>query len=344
MRITTEAELNKLLKAPLTANLWLLYGEEDYLKLRYRNLLVSLLMPPEAREIDYAEYDMPFLSNDTLEAELPFLPFVAERRVAVITGFDTDLLDADTAEQLFGILDNLPDTAVLILVSAGGNAMTGPRNKKAEALVAEKGISVCLKARDRSDLLRFVQTELGKYKATADSRVCYHLIDLCRQDMLRLSNECAKLGAYAAGGVLTADAVDELVSLTAEENVFSMVRNVIGRRNQIAVRQLNNLLTAGTTPLFIIACIVGSYVDIQRAAAAQRSNVTLQQAQTDYGYPKKTRFRLENAWQTASKLRDGYAADCLALALKADLDCKSQSSGNELTLVKLLADLSCVRR
>jgi len=342
MRIESEVELNKLIKAESTPNFWLFFGDEEFLKGRYVKTLTAKYLTEEARQIDFSPFDAPFLVMDELVDCLQSFPLMSSYRVAVLTGLAPDAMTSEDFETLTAVIQDLPPSSVLIIVTADDVTEKQPRMKKLATLADKNGTAVYLTARKKSDLVRFVKSELAKYNADAENFVCYKIIELCRQDMQQIENECAKLGAYAAGGMVTQADAEFFINLTFEESVFDLVRNLITKNNQIAVKKLNTLLENGAKPIEVIAAIVSGFTDLQKAAVAQKNGIPLPQAAKDFGYPDRQAFRFERAWNQANRLRGGYALECLNLALDADRFCKSAKADYETVLVKLVADLCSV--
>ncbi|HNX14792.1 MAG TPA: DNA polymerase III subunit delta [Oscillospiraceae bacterium] len=343
MRIESETELNKLIKAQNMPNFWLFFGDEELLKSRYVKTLVSKNLTDEAKQVDLSPFDAPFLVMDELIGCLQSFPLMSAHRVAVLTGLAPDTLTSEDFETLVAVIQDLSPSSILIISAADGVTEKQPRMKKMTSIAEKKGAAVYLTARKKSDLVRFVKSELAKYNADAENFVCYKIIDFCRQDMQQIENECAKLGAYASGGMVTQDDAEFFINLPFEESVFDLVRCLIGKNNQIAVKKLNILLENGTKPLEAITAIISVYSDLQKAAVAQKNGISLPQATADFGYnEKKQTFRLERAWNQTNRLRSGYAFECLTLALDADRYCKSKKADYETVLVKLVADLCSV--
>lgn len=342
MRIESEVELNKLIKAENGPNFWLFFGDEGLLKSRYIKTLVEKNLTEEARQVDFSPFDAPFLAMDELVGCLQCFPLMSARRVAVLTSLAPDTMTSEDFETLVSIIQDLPPSSIFIIAVADGVTEKQARMKKLSALADKKGAAVYLTARKKSDLVRFVKSELAKYNADAENFVCYKIIELCRQDMQQIENECAKLGAYASGGMVTQADVEFMINLTFEESVFDLVRCLTTKNNQIAVKKLNALLENDAKPIEVIAAIVSGFTDLQKAAVAQKNGIPLPQAAKDFGYPEKQLFRFERAWNQANRLRGGYALECLKLTLNADQYCKSAKADYKTVLVKLVADLCSV--
>ena len=91
---------------------YLLYGDEDYLKLQYKNKLLAALMTP-GDTMNFSSYEGEGISVGELIDLAETLPFFAERRVILVSdsGFFKKSKD-DLAEYLL----HLPDTLCFLFV------------------------------------------------------------------------------------------------------------------------------------------------------------------------------------------------------------------------------------
>lgn len=75
--------LNEDIKQGQFKNIYLLYGEEDYLKKQYRDRLVKAMLP-EGDTVNYAHYEGKGLPVGEIIDLAETMPFFAERRLIVI--------------------------------------------------------------------------------------------------------------------------------------------------------------------------------------------------------------------------------------------------------------------
>ena len=342
MKIENEIELNKLIKGDSLPCVWFFYGSDNFLKINYRNALVARLLQPQAMETDYTEFDTPFLVMDDLEGCMQFFPLMSERRVVMLTGFTPEKMnEADFAQLLELVSEPIP-SAVLIISADDKLSESNARAKKLIAAAAKSGVAALLAPRKRGDLVKFVKSELGKFNCGADNAACYKIIDLCGADMQAIANECAKLGAYGAGGTVTQQDAEYMISTAIDESVFDMVKNIIAGNGRMAAKRLNALLEAGEAPPAILGAILFSYNDLQKATAVRRDNVDVVTAASQLGYTSKNAFRLERSCSQVSHLRQGYATECLMLVMEAGKFIRSCKTDMSTVLVKLVSDLCAV--
>lgn len=144
--------LNEDLKAGQFNNLYLLYGEEDYLKKQYKEKLRNAMLSPDDT-MNFAYYEGKGINVKEVIDLAETLPFFAERRLIIMedTGFFKN-----AAPELADYIKEMPETTAMIFVESE----VDKRGKLFKA-VQGKGRAVELGRQDESTLLRWI---LGSVK------------------------------------------------------------------------------------------------------------------------------------------------------------------------------------
>ncbi len=338
MRITNESELNTRIKAGPLGGLWLLAGNEEYLKKKYARLLLDKAVDKSARSFDALVLSGSSLNVASLAEDLEIFPAIAEYRSITITDFDADKLKDDW-NTFIKLIDDIPNTTQLILQAAeSADTKKSAKWKKLMALAADKGVCAELMTRSKSDLVKFIRSRLKPYNAEIDNDTAYKLIMLCNSDMTQLENETAKLGAYAAGGTITSKDLDAMIVVNLEASVFDMIKLLMRGDYSAAFQKLTILMEMNTEPIMIVAAMGSVYSDLYKAAVAIESGISFNEAVKVFGYTGMD-FKLKNAWNEASKLSSQMVGASLQLICDADLKLKGSALPPELILVTLLTDL-----
>ena len=93
-------------------NIYLLYGEEEYLKLQYKNKLIAALVN-EGDNMNFSKYTDTGINVNQVIDQAETMPFFAEHRVILIenSGFGKKMPD-----ELGSYLSTIPDFTVFIFV------------------------------------------------------------------------------------------------------------------------------------------------------------------------------------------------------------------------------------
>ena len=144
--------LNEDIKQGQFKNIYLLYGEEDYLKKQYRDRLVKAMLP-EGDTVNYAHYEGKGLPVGEIIDLAETMPFFAERRLIVIE--DSGLFKSSAAE-FADYIKNLPETTCFLFVE---NEID--KRNKLYKTVKDKGRVVEM-ARQDEKTLKNLETEMEK--------------------------------------------------------------------------------------------------------------------------------------------------------------------------------------
>ena len=139
--------LNEDLKTGQFKQIYLLYGEEAYLKKLYKNRFVKAMVP-EGDTMNYRYFEGKNTNPKEIIDLAETLPFFAERRLIVLE--NTGFLKNATPE-LAEYLKNMPETTYMIFVESE----LDKRGKLYKA-IKEKGHIVELKRQDEKTLARWV--------------------------------------------------------------------------------------------------------------------------------------------------------------------------------------------
>ena len=139
--------LNEDLKSGQFNNVYLLYGEEAYLKKQYKDKLRNAMVSPDDN-MNYAYYEGKGISVNEVIDLAETLPFFAERRLIIME--DTGLFKSASPE-LADYIKEMPDTTSIIFIETE----VDKRGKLYKA-VQSKGRVIELGRQDENTLLRWV--------------------------------------------------------------------------------------------------------------------------------------------------------------------------------------------
>lgn len=167
-----ENQLLQHIKLGHLYRVYLLYGEEKYLKELYLKRLVRLASPEQFEEFNFHRFDGGELEVDRLIEACESLPFLAEQRCVVVEKFDFEGMPAADKEKLTRLLEDPPETTVLILVvdKEDFSAKKSAGAKKLIALCDKAGAVLELKRRSMSDLVRFIRSRWSRGAAPSPAR------------------------------------------------------------------------------------------------------------------------------------------------------------------------------
>ena len=226
--------LNEDLKTGQFKQIYLLYGEESYLKRQYRERLVRAMIP-EGDTMNYAVYEGKNIDIKEVIDLAETLPFFASRRLIVFedTGFfknaGTDLADYIT---------DIPPTTYFLFIEKE----VDKRNRLYKAVKA-KGHIVELTVQDENTLRRWVLGLVKKEKKQMEGADAAYFLNKVGTDMENITQELEKLFCYTIGrDRITRDDIDQICVTQITNHIFEMVNAVAGKDQKRALDLYYELL------------------------------------------------------------------------------------------------------
>lgn len=201
---------------------YLLEGEDAYFRLKGEEMIKNAFL--EMPELNYSAFEGENLKGSALNslvAAVKSYPFMAEKRLVKVTDFYPS--DTEYESYIKPLLEDFPQTAILLIVNHGG--------KKGVELKRKKGITFvdCGKAEPES-VARWAYISFKRAGIICSAAACENLAAYCVYNMSRVSVEVQKLIDYKGSGELTAAEIDELVYKDADYRIYEMT-NAVARRD-----------------------------------------------------------------------------------------------------------------
>ena len=248
------AEL-KLLKQQGPGRLYLVYGEEEYLRDRFLDALRSACVPAEANEFSVRRMAGKDADPGTVSEAVNALPFFTERTYVEIRDYDLNHCKDEGWKRLQAILKDIPDWCTVVFVQSPDQAPDG-------RLAAVKGLkklgrAVEVTLQDTATLTDWVCKRflaLGKKISRGDAE---YLIFLSGTAMLGLIPEIEKAAAFAAGPAVTRAELDATVNRIPEADVWNLTDRLAAGEYDKAAAVLGDLLADKDNHPILLTAILG---------------------------------------------------------------------------------------
>lgn len=229
------------------SQIYLLHGEEAYLRKQYRDRLRQALLEEEdTMNVHYFE------GKNTAAGEIAdladTLPFFAPRRVIVVENSGWLQKGGDALAQY---LPHMPETTFLILVEAQVDKRTKLYKEiKKRGRIAEFG------AQDEGTLKKWILGMLKKENKQISAAALQYLLNQTGTEMDQIKNELEKLLCYTLNrSEITPEDIDRVCTRRIQNQIFDMVE-AIGKKEQKRALQLYyDLLVLKEPPMRILALI-----------------------------------------------------------------------------------------
>ncbi len=236
--------LKEDLKTGQFNRIYLLYGEEAYLKKYYKTELRNAMISPDDN-MNYAYYEGKGIPVNEVIDLAETLPFFADRRLIILE--DTGLFK-NASQELADYLKDMPETTSMIFIETE----VDKRNKLYKA-VQSKGRVVELNRQDETTLLRWVKTQIDHERKEVSDNTVHYLLSKVGTDMEHIQRELEKLFCYTFDKKSIAiEDVDTICTTQITNQIFDMVNAVAERQQKKALQYYYDLLALKEPPMKIL--------------------------------------------------------------------------------------------
>ena len=236
--------LNEDLKTGQLNQVYLLYGEEAYLKKQYKEKLRNAIVSPDDN-MNYAYHEGKGINVNEVIDLAETLPFFAERRLIILE--NTGLFKSASPE-LADYLKEMPETTHLLFIETE----IDKRNKLYKA-VQNKGRVVELGRQDEATLLRWVLSSVKKEEKQISEATVRYFLAKVGTDMENIQKELEKLFCYTMQRTsITTEDVEMICTTQITNQIFDMVNAVADKEQRKALNFYYDLLALKEPPMRIL--------------------------------------------------------------------------------------------
>ena len=292
----TEAELKKQIERSNFSNLYVLYGEESSLVVRYAQKLIAKAKGTAFEDFNYQRFEGDTAGMDAVAAAVEALPFMAERKCVAVSDLNVESLRTGELSKLEQIVESIPESTVLViyLPSVEVDLKTAKKWKKFLTLANKYGSTLQLSRRSNLDLEKMLCTAATKRGCDLSRQNAGRIIRYSGNDLQSLMNELEKLCSFTGTGEITAQTIDRLVVKNLEARVYDLSKAILSGQYDRAYEVLDLLFYQNEEPVSILAVLSSAYVDLYRLRISVQSGFSAVEPAKYFDYARKE-FRLTNA-------------------------------------------------
>lgn len=299
--------------------IYLLYGEEDYLKRLYRDSLKNSIVAED--EMNYSYYEGSGVDLLQIRELADTLPFFQDYRLIVLE--NSGLFKS--ANDLTDYLPNMPDTTILLFVEKEID-----KRNRLYKYVSKQGLAVEMKSMSERDMKLWVTGELrGAGKQMRENTIAY-LLSLIDNSMIHVQNELDKLIAYVGEREeITREDVDAIASVQITGQIFQMMDAVASGKKEQTMQLYHDLLELRESPMSILYLLSRHFnillqlKDVQgmskgevaKAVGVPVFAVGRYQSQSGHFSREKLRAMLEQCVETEYLFKRGRLGDQMGVEL-----------------------------
>lgn len=246
-------KLNQDIKNHEFERVYLLFGEEAFLKKSYKNRLKEAIVGDDTMNYNY--FEGKGLDVRELISLADTMPFFNDKRLIIIE--DSGFFKS-AADEMVEYLPSLPDSTCLLFVESE----VDKRNRMYKK-VKEIGYAADLARQDARQLAQWAGGILAREGKKITGNTMELFLSKTGDDMEHIRMELDKLISYTLGrDVITSEDVEAICMVQVTNKIFDMVSAIVGRKTKAAMDLYEDLLTLKEPPMRILFLIARQFNQI----------------------------------------------------------------------------------
>ena len=242
--------LNQDIKNNSFKPVYLLYGEEAFLKNSYKNQMKSAITQGDT--MNFNQFGGKSIDVKELISLADTMPFFSEKRLILVE--DSGFFKA-AAEELVNYLTQMPDTTCMVFVESEVD-----KRSKMFKKIKELGYAAEMERQDINQLARWAGTLLSREGKKVTGQTMELFLNMTGDDMENIRMELEKLISFTLGrDVITDEDVMAICTERTTNKIFDMVTSIVNRQTKRALELYEDLLTLKEPPMRIMFLIARQF-------------------------------------------------------------------------------------
>lgn len=247
--------LNQDIKDRSFKPVYLLFGEEAYLKKTYKSRLREAVTAGDAMNYNY--FEGRGVNVNEIIGLSDTMPFFADKRLILLedTGF---FKGGSGGEEMAAYIPQIPETTCIVFVESDVD-----KRSKLYKAVKKSGYPAELSHQDAAQLARWAAGILSKNGKKITGRAMEYFLSKAGDDMENISSELEKLICFTMGrDVVTEEDMDAICTTQVTSKIFDMITAISSRQTRKAMDLYEDLLTLKEPPMRILFLIARQFNQI----------------------------------------------------------------------------------
>ncbi len=340
-----EDALKKQIKSGEFSRIYLIYGNEGYLKQHYANLICDKTVDKDFADFNLKKLDGKDTSLNEIYDCISSFPMMSEYTCTLVKDYPLNTFIGDRGKvdnEFETVITDIPESSVLVFWM--DTIEVDEKNSKwAKVIKMVDNTGVCAKIdkRTRSALEKLLVSSAAKKDCILSRECANYIISLVGEDMATLQNELHKVCAYVGSGEISKKDVDKTVIVSVEAKIFQLSRMVCRGEADNAYENLQNLFKLREEPVVILSVLSKSFVDMYRVKATKEAGLPYSKLGEIFpaNVYKNKMFTLDNAANDGSHYTITQLKNALDILSDADRRLKSTGEDGKIVLEEVILRL-----
>lgn len=309
---------------------YLLTGEEVYLRNQYKRRLRNALLDPEDT-MNAASFEGKGINPKEIIDLAETMPFFAERRVILIedSGFAKN-----ACPELADYIPDIPESTCIIFTESEVD-----KRGRVYKAIKNAGRIVEFKRQDERTLARWVLGTLKKEGKNITEETMHAFLGRTGSDMENIDRELEKLLCYTLGrDIITTEDVEEVCTEQTENRIFEMVQAITEKNQKKALELYSDLLAMKEPPMRILFLITRQFNQLLQLKSLAGQGLDKSEIAKKAGIPPFAlgKYQAQCRKFTADQLRQAVE-DCVDVEERVKTGQMGDQISVELLIVKYSA-------
>ena len=320
-------------KLKLFKKIYMICGEENYLKRFYKNELVGAIFETEDMLCDCITVSGKDVEAREISDFLESFSMFSPKRLMILKDMP---LNSAACDFILKHKDDLnTDNIILIYNPSEQLDQRLKAFKELKAIIEENGVYCEIPKIDKATLRKWVAKQFILKKKTVSGDTIEYLLSQTDNDMDTLFCEIQKLISFCDGEI-TRDAIDTITTKTNEAKTYELTDAILNKDPEAAFSIIETLLKMRTQEAIILASIYSAVCNLYKLSLLSASGLTVAEAIKASGM----RDFVANRYLARLKNIDRKNIEkALDLCASADVASKTTSSDDAATITVLTAEL-----
>ncbi|MFT4106217.1 MAG: DNA polymerase III subunit delta [Lacrimispora sp.] len=231
-------------------SVYLIYGEEAFLKNSYKNQMKAAIAGDDT--MNFNQFFGKGIDVKEIISLADTMPFFGEKRLILVE--DSGFFKS-AAEELVSYLPSIPETTCLIFVESEVD-----KRSKMFKKVKELGYAAEMGRQDTAQLARWAGSLLAREGKKITGNTMELLLHMTGDDMENIRMELEKLISFTLGReVITDKDVEAICTVRITNKIFDMVTAMVNRQPGVAMELYEDLLALKEPPMRILFLIARQF-------------------------------------------------------------------------------------
>lgn len=332
-------ELKKDLAAQTLGTLYILHGEEAYLRDYYLGRMRQVLIPEGMEGFNYHRLEGKQVTPQLIADLVDNLPMMSPRTLIEIVDYDIYKASEADRKTLVDLFEDLPEYCCLVFVYDILGFKSDARMKQLSAVLKAKGNVVNFQRQSQGDLTDWIYRRFKATGHSIDTNDAHYLIFLCGDLMHGLITEIDKISAYAKGTRITRGDIDAVAVPQLDAVVFQMTDALMEQNYDKAYEVLGDLLHMQESPIMILSVLGKHFRQLLSARIAFDQGKGADYLMGLWGM--RSPYPAQKLMNGARRVSPGWCGRAVGRCAQTDLAMKSQvGADSQELLLNLLLTLS----